>query len=70
MEFTQKDWGQRDIINIIIILIKWVTNIMHAVIPETFQKYPPTTILKHANFLAKVNQLFYVRLINMTPFDA
>ena len=35
-----------------------------------YQKYPSTTILKHANVLAVVNKPPYVRLHNMTPHDA
>ena len=57
MEFTQNDWGQRDIINKIVILTKRGTDTIHAVIPEKYQKYPSTTILEHANVLAKVNKL-------------
>ena len=30
---------------------------MHAAIPKKNQKYPSTTILKHANVFAKVNKL-------------
>ena len=32
MDFTQNDWGQRDIINKVIILTKRVTDKIHAVI--------------------------------------
>ena len=32
-----------------------------------YQKYPSTTILKHANVLAKVNKLTYKNLLDMTP---
>ena len=40
----------------IIILTKWGTDRMYAVIMTDYPKYPPTTILKHANVLAKVNK--------------
>ena len=56
MEFNQNDWGQRDIINKIIILTKGGTDRMYSVILKKYHKYPPTTILKHANVLAKVNK--------------
>ena len=49
-------WGQRDIINKIIILTKSRTDTIHAVIPMKYRKYPSTTILKHANVLAEVNK--------------
>ena len=32
------------------------TNKIHAAISKKYQNYPPTTILKHANVLAKVNK--------------
>ena len=70
MEFTQNDWGQRDIINRIKILTKRGTATMHAFIPTKYQKYPLTTILKHANVLAQVNRSHWGRLYNMTPHDA
>ena len=34
MDSTQNDWGQRDIINRIIILTKQGTDTIHAVIPK------------------------------------
>ena len=40
------------------------------VILTKYWKYPSTTILKHANILAKVNKFPYESLINMTPHDA
>ena len=54
MDFTKNDWGKHDIINKTIILTKWGTDMIHAVIVMKYQKYPSTTILKHANGLAKV----------------
>ena len=42
MEFTQNDWGQRDIINKIKILTKLGTDTIHAVISTKYQKYPST----------------------------
>ena len=42
----------------------------HTVIPTKYCKYPSTTILKHANVLAKVNKLPYECLPNITPHDA
>ena len=43
-------------INKIIILTKQGTDTIHAIIPKEYQKYPSTTILKHANVLAKLNE--------------
>ena len=57
MEFTQNDWGQRDIKNKTTILTKPGIDTVHAVIPKIYQKYPSTTIIKHANVLDKVNKL-------------
>ena len=70
MSFTQNDWGQREIINIIKIPTKWGTYTIHAIIPTKYHKYPSATILKYANDLAKVNKSPYVHLKNMTPHDA
>ena len=69
MEFTQNDWGQRDIISIIIILTKQGTDTIHVVILKN-KKYPSTTILEYANILEKSIKSPYVRLLNMTPHDA
>ena len=68
--FTQNYCGQRDIINNIKILIKWVTDTINAVIPKKYQNYPSDTILKHANVLAKVNKSPSLRLPNMMPHEA
>ena len=54
-EFTQNDWGQNNIINKIIILNKLGSDMIHDVIPTKYQKYFSTTILEHANVLAKVD---------------
>ena len=70
MEFTQNYWGQHDIINKIVILTKQGTDKIHAVIPKKYWKYPWTTILKDAIFLAKVKKLPYRRLTNMNPHGA
>ena len=70
MEFTQNESGQHDIINKIKILTKWGTDKIHAVIPTKYQKYIPTTILKHMNVLAKVNKSPLGCLPNMTPHNA
>ena len=43
---------------------------IYAVITTKYQKYPSTTIVKHANVLAKVNKFPCGRLHNMTPHDA
>ena len=43
---------------------------IHAVIRTKYQKYPPTTILKHANVLAKLNRFPNGHLHYMTPHDA
>ena len=56
MDFTQNAWGQRDIINEILIITKQVTDTIHAVIPTKQQRYPSTTKLTHANALAIVNK--------------
>ena len=56
MEFTQNDWGQRDIINKTKILTKRGSDKIHDVMPMKYQKYHSNTILKHANFLAKENK--------------
>ena len=56
MEFTQNDWVKNDIINKIIILNKKGSVIIHDLIPTKYYKYFSTTILEHANYLAKVNK--------------
>ena len=56
MEFTQNDWGQHYIINKIIILNKRGSDMIHDVIPTKYQKYFSTTLIEHANFLAKINK--------------
>ena len=43
---------------------------IYTVIPKKYQKYPSTTILKHANVLAKVNKFPYGNLPNNSPHDA
>ena len=65
--FTQNYWGQRDIINKIIIFTKRVTDTIHALIPTKYQKYPSTTTLKHEKNLDKVNKLPNVRLLHTKP---
>ena len=56
MEFNQNYWGQYDIINKTILLTKWGIDTTYAVIPTKYQIYISSTILKHANILAKVNK--------------
>ena len=70
MEFTQNDWGQHGIINKTEILTKQGKYTIHAVVPNKYQKYPSTTILKHVNILAKVNKSPYGCLHNITPHGA
>ena len=70
MEFTQNDWGQRDIINKIAILPKQGKDVKHDVIQTKNHKYPSTTILKDVNDLAKANKSPWGLLHNMTPHDA
>ena len=43
---------------------------IHDVIPTKYKKQFSTTILEHANFLAKVNKSPSEHLHNMTPHDA
>ena len=43
---------------------------IHAKIRKKYQKYPSTTIFKHANVLAKVNKPPFVFFYNMTTHDA
>ena len=57
MDFTQNDWGQRDIINRIMKLNKRGSDTIHDVIPTKYQKYSSKTIIKHAIFLDKLNKL-------------
>ena len=56
MELMKNDLSKCDIINIMIILTKWGIYTIHYAIPMKYQKYPSTTILKHADILAKVNK--------------
>ena len=70
MEFTQNYWSQRDVMNKIIILTKLGTDMIQAVIPTKFKKYPSTTILKHAGVLFTLNKSPWGCLQNMTPHDA
>ena len=49
------EWGEHEIINIIIILTKQVTYTIHAITMTNYQKYPSTTRLKRANVLDKSN---------------
>ena len=56
MDFMEYDWGQRYIIKKITIITKRGIDTIHVVIPTKYQKYLSTTILKHANVLAKVNK--------------
>ena len=69
VEFTQNYSGKCDIINQIKILTKRVTYMINAVIPKEYQKYPSTTILEHANDLAKVNKYTYGCLPSMAPHE-
>ena len=57
MELAQNNRGQREIINKIVVLTKQGTDTAHTIIPTKYQKYPSTTINKHANVLAIVNKL-------------
>ena len=57
-------------INKIIVQNKRGTDMIHVVILTEYHKYPSTTVLKHANILAKVNNSPYVHLLNMTPYGA
>ena len=43
---------------------------IYTIITEKYQKYPPTTLLKNVDVLAKVNKLPYGHLLNLTPHDA
>ena len=65
MEFAENDWGQLDITNKIIILTKQGIDKIHAAVTKKYKKYPSTKILKHVNFLAKVNKLPKGCLLNM-----
>ena len=56
MEFMQNDLVQLDIINKSKILSKQVSDMIHDVILTKYQKCPSSTILKHANVLAKLNK--------------
>ena len=70
MEFTQNELDKHDILNKIIILNKLVSDMIHDIIPTKYQTYFSTTILEHANFLAKVNKSPQEHLHNMTSRDA
>ena len=50
-------------------LIKQGTYMILAVILTKYQKHPSTTILKHVNFLAKLNKSPSDHLNNMTPHE-
>ena len=54
--FTQNDSIKRDIINKTKILTKLGSDTIHDIIPQKYDKYHSTTILKHVNVLAKVNR--------------
>ena len=43
---------------------------IHVVVPTKYHKYPSTTILEHANILAKGNKSPHVLLLYMMPHDA
>ena len=70
ISFTHNDWGQREILNNIIILTKRVADTIYTIIPTKYQNYPSTTTLKHANVLSKVNKLPYKCLLNTNPRDS
>ena len=53
MEFTPNDCGQRDIINRIKILTKYVSDKIHDVIPTKYKTYPSNTILNMLIFWLK-----------------
>ena len=67
MSFAHNDWGQREIINNVIILTKRVADTIYTVIPTKYHKYPSTTIIKQEYGLAKVNKPPYGRLLKMKP---
>ena len=70
IDLIKKDRGQCDIIKKIMIITKRDNDTIQAVIMKKYQNYPSTTILKHANILAKVKKSPYVRLLNMMPYHA
>ena len=70
MEFTKNNWGQRDIINKIVVLTKQDTYTIHAFIPKKYWKYSSTAILKHVDVLDKVNKSPYGSLPYITPHNA
>ena len=70
MSFTKNDWGQRDIINKITVLTKRGADTIYTSIPMKYQNYHSTTIIKHANVLAKVNKLPYGSSLNVMPHDS
>ena len=59
MKFTHNYWGQLDIIKKIKILTKRGADTIYTVLPTKYCKYTSTTILKHANVLAKVNKPYF-----------
>ena len=59
ISFTHNEWGQHDIMNNNIILIKRGADTIYTVLPTKYCKYTSTTILKHANVLAKVNKPYF-----------
>ena len=70
ISITHIDWDQCYIMNKIMILTKRGTDTIYTVFPGKYQKYSSTTILKHANILAKVNKFPYGHLPNMMRHDA
>ena len=64
MDFTQNDWGQRDIINKTKILNRWGSDTIHGTIKIKYQKY------LSENVLDKVDKLTYGRLLNTPLHDA
>ena len=65
MKFTNNDWCQRDIIKNIIFLTKQGADTIYTVLSKKYQKYPSTTILKHAIVLVKLNKLPYRILLDV-----
>ena len=65
MELIQNDWVQHDIINKIRISNKRGSDMIHDI-----NEYFSTTIIEHANVLAKVNKSPWENLHNITPHYA
>ena len=65
MKFVHNYWGQRDIINKIIILTKKGVDMIYTIFPTKYQKYPSTTILKHANVLDKEHKSPYKSVLDV-----